>query len=403
MRRRGGGPAALVVAIGLLAGLIAGTGSSAAAAPKWSIVPTTNSRTCGNCGGYPLYGVSCPTATVCMATGTEPRLLVRKANTNKWSAQMTPAAPKTLLGAVSCATPTFCMARAVNTPTVIEQWNGTRWKVVAVPLPHNAFEPSLLGLSCTSPTFCIAVGAYAKTSGRVLVERWDGKSWSVIPSPRLPGRSPDGPGAWIAVMDAVSCTSTTNCVAVGRTYADYYVGGADLTLAAERWNGVRWSIVPMPTPAHSAAQVTSMSCTSASNCMAVGYATPDLAYSNTSTFAEQWNGTRWSIVASPNTDARDNKLLGLSCVDAKSCMAVGIADYTDVNNQIFVTKTLTQRWDGTRWAIVASPNPTPTSVGTFNESSLSSVSCTSPTACLAVGSAPPDNHRWALALAEQYG
>jgi len=399
VRRGRAALAAVGVVIGLVAGILAALSSPTAAATlKWSIVPTTSSPTCQNCAFGDLYGVSCPTTTVCMATGAESRLLVRTPNSHKWSQQITPS--KAALSAVSCATTKFCMAIAFTRKPVVERWNGTHWKTVPIAIPHNATDtPSLFSLSCTSPTFCVAVGGYATSYARAWVERWDGTSWSVVPNPRPPGRSPDGPGAWITVLTAVSCTSATNCLAAGQTYPDYFVAGAPFQMVAERWNGVRWSIVPTPHVSRSV-RTNAMSCTSTSNCMAVGYSGSAAPSTKTDTFTAQWNGNRWSIVASPNTTALQNTLYGVSCIDAKHCMAVGKADRSDPNASKYLTQTLTEHWDGTGWAIVASPNPPARNA--INESSLAAVSCTNATACMAVGYAPPTEHSY-LSLAEQYG
>jgi hypothetical protein len=97
-----------------------------------------------------------------------------------------------------------------------------------------------------------------------------------------------------------------------------------------------------------------VSCASATDCSAVGtYATPKGRFTYpTETLAEHWNGTKWSIVASPSPGANVSELAGVSCWSARHCFAVGAAS---ASNQT----TLTERWDGTKWAVVASPNPTP--------------------------------------------
>jgi hypothetical protein len=66
-----------------------------------------------------------------------------------------------------------------------------------------------------------------------------------------------------------------------------------------------------------------VTCSSVSNCWAVGS-------SNTGsggvaqTLIERWDGSSWSVVASPNTNAsQDNYLNGVTCVSASECWAVG--------------------------------------------------------------------------------
>jgi hypothetical protein len=85
----------------------------------------------------------------------------------------------------------------------------------------------------------------------------------------------------------------------------------------------------------------------------------------------------WSIVSSPNTSATDyNSLSGVTCVSASECWAVGY--YFTSDN--FVDQTLIERWDGTSWAIVSSPN-----TSTTQSNLLYSVTCGSAPDCWAVG------------------
>jgi hypothetical protein len=46
--------------------------------------------------------------------------------------------------------------------------------------------------------------------------------------------------------------------------------------------------------------------------------------SQKSTFAEEWNGRIWSIVASPDTGSTDDDVLaGVSCTTTSFCVAAG--------------------------------------------------------------------------------
>src|SRR5438105_12938109 len=82
----------------------------------------------------------------------------------------------------------------------------------------------------------------------------------------------------------------------------------------------------------------------------------------------------WSIVASPNTSTTQNNLLGVTCVSASDCWAVG--SYVAGSG---APRTLIEHWDGTAWAIVPSPNTSlPNNV-------LSGVTCVSWSDCWAVG------------------
>ena len=66
-----------------------------------------------------------------------------------------------------------------------------------------------------------------------------------------------------------------------------------------------------------------VTCASASECWSVGYYYDPITHIN-HTLIDRWDGTSWSIVNSPDTSAnRDNLLFGVTCVSASDCWAVG--------------------------------------------------------------------------------
>src|SRR6185503_297425 len=72
------------------------------------------------------------------------------------------------------------------------------------------------------------------------------------------------------------------------------------------------------------------------------------------TLIEHFNGGAWSIVPSPNVGAGNNVLTGIAAHAANDVWAVGYDD--DHSGTIPVRKTVWMHWDGTRWSVVASPN-----------------------------------------------
>jgi len=92
-----------------------------------------------------------------------------------------------------------------------------------------------------------------------------------------------------------------------------------------------------------------------------------------STLVEHWNGTTWAIVASPNP-ADGATLSGISCPSATACYAVG--DFRSGSPSF----TFAEQWDGTSWAIISTPNP-----GSATYAALAGVACPAPAACFAVG------------------
>jgi hypothetical protein len=71
------------------------------------------------------------------------------------------------------------------------------------------------------------------------------------------------------------------------------------------------------------------------------------------TLIERWNGTSWKTVASPNPGgpARDNFLEGVTATSAGNAWAVG-----SYGNGTAI-QTLIEHWNGTSWKKVASPDP----------------------------------------------
>jgi len=169
-------------------------------------------------------------------------------------------------------------------------------------------------------------------------------------------------------LNAVSCSSPRACTAVG--VFDNVPGTGTL---AERWDGTSWSIQASPNPAGALTSVLfGVSCPAATFCVAVGN------YQNRAgrhaILAEAWNGSSWSVMAAlPTAGARRSFLNGVSCASATACTAVG-SYQTRSGRHV----TLAERWNGTAWSLQPTPNR---QFGGF----LAGVSCPSPAACIAVG------------------
>ena len=141
---------------------------------------------------------------------------------------------------------------------------------------------------------------------------WNGSSWTAQPTA----------GPTNAFLSAVSCTAANSCEAVG----SFVTGAFQLATLAEVWNGTSWASQSIPNPSVSQnSALTSISCTSASSCTAVGnYQYGGVPYINT--LGEVWDGTSWRLQSTPNHSyAGQNILNGVSCGATSVCMAVGQA------------------------------------------------------------------------------
>lgn len=299
-----------------------------------------------------------------------------QADPSGWSIEPSPNSapvPADTYGAgTTCVTSTDCWAVGWYTvggtnQTMIQHWDGATWSLVASPNTGPTQTNILRGVTCVTSTDCWAVGLRSNEDGnaQTMTLHWDGTAWSIVPSANTSGTRSQS-------LSSVTCTSASNCWAVG-TYAN--ASFVNQTLI-ERWNGSSWSIIASPSSAANQPNyLNAVSCASASDCVAVGSrgATP-----SEQTLILRWNGSSWSIVTSPNTGNGHNNLYGVTCTPAADCWAVG---YATIGN---VQQTLITRWNGTLWSTVLSPNG-----GVAQNTTLFAVTCVGATICWAVGSTSP--------------
>jgi hypothetical protein len=364
---------ALLAVSGVLAGVVFQSGEAQAAPSRWTVASSPN-QALPNISS--LDGVSCVSPTSCVAVGDDTdvfdvsgQTLIESWNGSTWRIvpSPSPGSPGSynILNGVSCTSSSTCVAVGYYTngsgveETLIESWNGTSWSVASSPSPGSVSN-SLNGVFCTSANNCVAVGSYANGSGsdESLVESWNGTNWSVTSTP--------DPGSGGNTLYGVSCTSSSDCVAVGND-----VDGSTQTLV-ESWNGTAWSVASSPSPGSGDIELDGVSCTSSSTCVAVGYDTNGSGV--TQTLVESWNGTAWSVASSPSPGSAANYLAGVSCTSANSCVAVGLY-------AVERGLTLIESWNGTTWSMTHSPNPKTIDDG----DGLAGVSCASTINCVAVG------------------
>jgi len=334
---------------------------------RWRVQPTPSPA-----GSAFLSGVACTSSAACTAVGgSDAGTLAERWNGTTWSTQATPDPPQGggFLDGVACLSSSACSAvGASNAGNLAEQWNGTSWQIQPAPNPAGAQFGFLNTVACASASACTAAGAYISASGAFhsQAERWDGTSWAIQPTPRLPG-------GVMSLLIGVTCTSATGCLAVGYSNPNLFNNQSPATLA-ERWDGSTWRVQHTPDPPGAAAgNLNGASCVSRSSCVAVGNTSTSRGTSLTA--AQRWNGRNWRIQATPSPASGGN-LLGVSCPSRSSCLAVGGRGNPNIATPL---GTLAERWNGRGWRI--QPTPNPRGGGWF----LDAVSCTSASACTAVG------------------
>jgi hypothetical protein len=179
-------------------------------------------------------------------------------------------------------------------------------------------------------------------------------------------------GATSSDLAGVACPTVSVCQAVGSFYLS---SGTQLPLA-ESWDGQRWLLRSTPNPAGAtSSELAGVACPTASACVAVGsYSTSTGA---DSTFAETWNGSRWAVQATPDpTGAVASDFFGVSCPTSTECIAVG--SYTGLGE---IREPLAEIWNGTTWAVQQI-----LSSSASHDNQLLGVSCATVSSCIAVGS-----------------
>ncbi len=228
---------------------------------------------------------------------------------------------------------------------IIERWDGAAWQIVTGPTTDV-----LQDVTVVSANDVWAVGGeinYGSAGSQVytpLIEHWNGTAWAVVSTPKTNANAID--------LYAVAATGANDVWAVGETdQGSQHIG----TPLIERWNGTAWSLVASPAqPANADAGLTAITAIPGTNQLwAVGGSRSRTSPAYPQALIERWNGSAWQVVQGPAlpTGAFGLELHGVMALSATDAWAVG--DYTASNHTI---RTLTVHWDGTSWQTVASPD-----------------------------------------------
>jgi hypothetical protein len=232
-----------------------------------------------------------------------------------------------------------------STQTLIEHWNGSTWSVVKSPNPSSTVN-SLNGVAAISSSNVWAVGTSYDShvsKYQTLVEHWNGNSWSVVSSPSQ--------GQW-SLLNSVTAISASDVWAVGNSTGYSTSGNQSVhRTLIEHWNGTTWSIIASPNQGPNTNVLSGITSISASDLWAVGQYVSSKTL-NFQTLIEHYNGSTWTIVASPNIKAMGNGFSEVSAVSSHDIWAVGVASTLPSNT----SQALIEHYNGSTWTIVASPN-----------------------------------------------
>jgi hypothetical protein len=238
-----------------------------------------------------------------------------------------------------------------GTRTLIENFTGKSWAVVPSPSPFTGpgadDELNAVGGTSASDVWAVGFDFDGNSVADGLFEHFNGTAWATVPAPSAPG---------IPDFAAVSAVSPTDVWAVGAALA-----ATDSTLAAH-WDGQTWQVVTTPclngakivlaedACQQSMNQLTGVTAVSANNVWASGYETESSNFHVP--YVLHWDGKTWSLIKTPNVGNTGSSLFGITALSASDLWAVGHSQ----NGNGTIT-TLTEQFNGSTWSVVPSPNP----------------------------------------------
>lgn len=354
--------------------------TEAANGSAWSVVKTPNPST-SSVSNNILYGVSAVSDNDAWTVGkfnssngdVIDHTLAEHWNGSAWAVVSTPDVGTQGSELLAVAAPAHNNIWAVGDfstsstvdgrRTLIEHFDGTVWSVVPSPNPSQAGD-FLTGVTALASNNVWAVGWFDNTatgSLAPLILHWNGSAWSIVTN--------GVPISGDVILHAITAISASDIWAVGES-------GSAPTNFEMHWNGAQWSIVPNATfPSGGQESLPGVAAASSKDVWAVGSYAPTV-FAELQTLAIHWDGKQWSRVTTPNVDKFFNRLLSVAVVKSNDVWAVGYA-YTPDGLDFH---TLVERWNGTQWQIVPSPNVPGTGA---NE--LDGVVVSGPTTLWAVG------------------
>jgi hypothetical protein len=232
---------------------------------------------------------------------------------------------------ISCTTQSFCAVVSDDAVAILRATRITGYPLLYSPQSNTHWQ----SISCPRPTFCMAGGGVigGPQDGAGVVASWNGVAWSGVQVVL-----PDIPADPKTQISSMTCTSATFCVA------------GDQNERTLQWDGKNWS---SPKGLKDLGDSFAVSCTSRTFCLAFGSVTNATL---------TWNGRSWRY--------RDfdgiNDYGVVSCRSPVNCVAVdGVGQ--------------AQRWNANGWEQVATVEQVP-------QDFVQAISCSSDGFCEAVTS-----------------
>lgn len=268
------------------------TGDLAQAAAKRTLVAHPVTWTIGTTS-LTFTKIVCPTRSVCDAIGSNNRVAKSNDVERHWS---DPAIRVSLVGTldISSATATTCVAtvdagqlgKSPQPPRFLVTHNGNAtWQLVAPPSGINGLGP----VSCPDARHCVAIATTASDNGEVLHTSDGGSHWSVASKLSAPG------------VPALFCSSTQFCLRATGGYAT--TGPIPEVTAVSKNLGTTFA---SKSTLVSAEQISAMTCASSTHCIAVGstFTQGVPSRGDGAAYASGTAGRSWTRVSLPKSIAR---------------------------------------------------------------------------------------------------
>lgn len=191
------------------------------------------------------------------------------------------------------------------------------------------------GIVAISATNIWAVGS-SDNAAQPLIEHDGGTGWSVVPSPAVGSTAPNA-------LYGIAAVSANDIWAVGDTTPTIVGGSSPSQPLIEHWNGTAWSVTASPTipNTYSGFSMRAVRALASNDVWAVG----------DGSLVEHWNGTQWSVI--PDQAQGGGNLRGLAVLSDTNIWAVGTGSSSSaVNGGTFI-----EHYDGTSWSATTSPSP----------------------------------------------
>ncbi len=249
--------------------------------------------------GRQIRGVSCPSAGLCAAVSFDGAVYTSTdpANVDSWRGfRLTPPkTPNVHLGGISCPTTSLCVAAAYGSKVATSTNPTVEGSWVVTDLEGH-FD--LRGVSCASPSLCVAVG----NEGGIVASTDPTRGPSAWHSMGTPG----GGGT----LNGIACPTTTLCVTGN--------AGQMITSTNPAGGPAAWRAVG----AGSGLPVKAVSCVSASACAAIDNNADVMTSTDPTGGASAWPYKNVLRFEEPG-GGFGNGMFGLSCPAASLCAAAG--------------------------------------------------------------------------------